>query len=336
MVMKQQVVIFGTGTHYLHHKYLLDNTWEVIAFADNDINKIGKKFEGKKVIAASDLTNNLKYSYIVVATTAKDQVIKQLLGMGISDEKIKVLNCYGLVEPQFVKTEVLQDGRTLFQIEDISFYCDTRSDYNVVQELYDDGSYYFRQRKHNYVVIDVGMNTGIAALYFAQLDWVSKVYGYEPFQETYLQATKNFLVNKQEIQNKIIFHNFGLDSKTVTKQINYHADFSGGMSTEYEADILDENIVEVKLLKADAVVKDIIDKNGSEKILLKVDCEGSEYSIFTDLYESNLLDKMDVILLEWHNAGKNALLERQLLDSGFLFVKHVGNGGRGFIYAGRG
>ena len=335
MVMKQQVVIFGTGTHYLHHKYLLDNTWEVIAFADNDINKIGKKFEGKKVIAASELTNNLKYSYIVVATTAKDQVIKQLLGMGISNEKIKVLNCYGLVEPQFVKTEVLQDGRTLFQIEDISFYCDTRSDYGVAQELYDDGIYYFKQNKYKYIVIDVGMNTAMAALYFAQNSWVTKVYGYEPFKETYLQAIQNIELNSNEIQNKILTYNYGLDNKASTKQINYCAEVSGGMSTEYETSIMSANTTQVILKKAELVLEEIIKTHSNNKILLKVDCEGSEYSIFTDLFNSKLLNNIDVILMEWHDAKRNKLLEKQLLESGFVFVKKIGNEGRGFIYATR-
>ena len=90
LLMKQQVIIFGTGTHYLLHKYLLDNNWEVIAFADNDIiNKIGKKFEEKMILSPQNLIDSMLYSYIVVATTARDQVIKQLLGMVFRMKRLK-------------------------------------------------------------------------------------------------------------------------------------------------------------------------------------------------------------------------------------------------------
>lgn len=331
--MKKKVIIFGTGSHYLHHKYLLDENWEVIAFADNDINKIGRRFEGKDIIDPKNLIYDVMYDYIIVATMVKDQVIKQLLSIGISNQTIKILNCYGLVDPNFLNVEVLDDGRSLFHIENISFYCDTRSDYNVVQELYDDGSYYFKQKNNKYTVIDIGMNTGIAALYFAKNDWVTAVYGYEPFNETYMQAIENFAINKLSIRNKIISHNFGLDDRASIKQINYNASFSGGMSTEYEAEILNENTTQVKLEKAEIIIKNIISNHSDNKILLKIDCEGSEYNIITNLYYAKLLSYVNVILLEWHDSSRNNQLEEQILDSGFSLIKNVGNGGRGFIYA---
>ena len=64
----------------------------------------------------------------------------------------------------------------------------------------------------NSIVIDIGMNVGIASLFFATLPHVEKVYAFEPFKAPYLRAMDNFKLNPA-LSAKIQAYNFGLSNK---------------------------------------------------------------------------------------------------------------------------
>jgi len=53
-----------------------------------------------------------------------------------------------------------------------------------------------------------------------------------------------------------------------------------------------------------------------EKIILKIDCEGSEYEILERLNDTGLLPRFDVIMIEWHIKG-TAPLRKILHDNNF-------------------
>ena len=55
-----------------------------------------------------------------------------------------------------------------------------------------------------------------------------------------------------------------------------------------------------------------------------MDCEGAEYEIFENLSESNLLGKIDVLIIEWHDKGAKSI-ENTLLKFGFnVFSRDLG------------
>lgn len=82
------IVVFGTGKSaekvlQAIHK----DTTNLIAYVDNNYNKHGKQYKGKEIIAPFSLME-VEYDYIVIAIIKYKPVRKQLLEMGIVENKI--------------------------------------------------------------------------------------------------------------------------------------------------------------------------------------------------------------------------------------------------------
>ncbi|NLG04002.1 MAG: hypothetical protein GX567_09275 [Clostridia bacterium] len=157
----QQVIVFGTGKHWENHRRLLRLDYEVIGFMDNNKSKQGMQYQGKNIYAPEQLFE-VNFDKLIVASTAKDVILRQLIDLGISTEKIEILNCCRLVDSKKYSSTINFDGSVDYHIENIFFRCNTRSDHNVVQEIFDDGNYNYTNQKDQFIVIDVGMNIGIA------------------------------------------------------------------------------------------------------------------------------------------------------------------------------
>ena len=92
--------------------------------------------------------------------------------------------------------------------------------------------------------------------------------------------------------------------------------------------------IETDVLICDASVEiiNILNENKDKKVIVKMDCEGAEYEILDNLYKSGVINKIDVILLEWHDKGFK-LIEDILLKSGFDFFAKDFSPVAGMVYA---
>jgi hypothetical protein len=61
-----------------------------------------------------------------------------------------------------------------------------------------------------------------------------------------------------------------------------------------------------------------IKANGNE-IILKMDCEGSEYDIFESLSSAKILPDFNFIIVEWHYKDPEKIFTA-LRDAGFVFM----------------
>jgi hypothetical protein len=69
------------------------------------------------------------------------------------------------------------------------------------------------------------------------------------------------------------------------------------------------------------------------KIILKIDCEGEEYSIFESIKSTTLLKNVTCIMLEWHERGTSDLLTiLTKFNFQYFLVPNV-NFNSGMIYA---
>jgi len=172
------------------------------------------------------------------------------------------------------------------------------------------------------VVIDIGANIGYSALWFAKNHFVEKVFAYEPVLPNYEQALISFKLNP-DLENKIELRNVGLSDRNCKTSIIYFRDHHTISSL-----LLDENNEKVKsekpirmdgieLVNACKIINGIIDfkEERNSQLLLKIDCEGSEYQII-NVFDARIWDSINVILMEIHGNNYQELLNT-LLEKGF-------------------
>ena len=191
----------------------------------------------------------------------------------------------------------------------------------VIEEIFINQLYDFRSQE-NYVVCDVGMNIAIASLYFASFDNVEKVYGYEPFLQTFERASENMALNT-ELAKKIIPFNYGLGDEAEWIEVPLPADgFLGGSTNAEFIEELPEELkkgsVKVEIKKIAQAIQEIKQKHPGCNIILKLDCEGAEYDILVELDKRNMINDIAVFMVEFHFKGKKTLVDILMRNNYFV------------------
>lgn len=195
-----------------------------------------------------------------------------------------------------------------------------------------DYAIYFKQEA---IVIDIGLNRGIASLFFATYPDVNKIYAFEPFKPTFELAKKNLALNPK-LGEKIQAFNFGLGKKDTTLQLSYMDTATGGMSTTHDVCQGKNNgrTETVAVRDSAGVIMPVLEEHYDKHIIVKCDCEGAEFEIFERLGEKRLIEKIDVILMEYHYNPPQKLVD-VLMDCDFSVRTKVlsQETNKGYIYA---
>ncbi|HEX4024220.1 MAG TPA: FkbM family methyltransferase [Steroidobacteraceae bacterium] len=204
----------------------------------------------------------------------------------------------------------------------------------TLREVYRDAVYRFHTMR-DCVVLDIGANVGVSALFFAEMPRVHRIVGYEPFAPTYAEMLANLALNPA-LAAKIRPVNAGVARAAATLSVEYcpsHTTIASvvGPLVLGERDRL---VTETICLHAAAdVVRDIRQQHPQLDLIAKVDCEGSEYEILEAWEAAGSLGQMSAILLEWHQRGAaplTAILER----NGYIcFAPGPRSGPAGMLYA---
>lgn len=205
------------------------------------------------------------------------------------------------------------EGKLILNLNshNVSFYIKNILNTFAINEVFIENAYNIDISKPS-TVIDIGMNIGDTAIYFALMPNVKEVFAFEPFKDTYEQAVYNFELNK-DLSEKIHPYNFGISDKNETiENILFSPENSGGMtsSKQYVKDIdihpIEKHTADIELKSVNEVFQKIFNET-KNKIILKIDCEGAEYEIFDALDKSGLINNIDYILLEYHYGSKKLL-----------------------------
>ncbi|MDI5950701.1 FkbM family methyltransferase [Flavobacterium yafengii] len=202
---------------------------------------------------------------------------------------------------------------------DLVIYVESADEFFILTEVFVENEYNFITNSKS-IVIDIGANIGVSSLFFSKLNYVEKIYAFEPVKGTFEQAQYNLSLNNK-IHKVEWIKNIGLGKEDYRDTFKYNKDSKGKVGVRSKLSSNSEKAVETEVQICDAsieiskILNDIKDK----KIILKIDCEGAEYEIFDNIYKSGVINQVDVILLEWHDRGSQ-LIEKILLDSGFEII----------------
>jgi FkbM family methyltransferase len=220
-------------------------------------------------------------------------------------------------------------------INDLKINLQTWEELFILDEVFINGVYNFKS-KEDFVFIDIGMNVGITSLYFSVKKNVKKIYAFEPFTPTFDQACLNIKQNKKEAI--IQCFNFGLSDEDKTLSLDYDPKHKGNMGKNgipSHLQLIGNEVRSEKIIlkNIEEVFKKILDEDSTHRIVCKIDCEGAEYEIISKLSTSNLLKKIDVLFLEWHFKGPDAITLALLEQNYNLFSFDEFNEAAGMVYA---
>lgn len=218
---------------------------------------------------------------------------------------------------------------------DLSIYVESIEEFHILNEIFVRDDYTFISNSKA-IVIDIGANVGITSLFFSLFDYVDKIYGFEPVKDTFEQAQYNLILNAK-IHKVEWIKNIGLGRNSRKELFLFDKYCKGntglrGKSSPSYANNDNAREREVQIEEATLEISKIIKEKKGRKVIVKMDCEGGEYEILENLYETGMINQIDVLLLEWHDKGSQ-IIEEILLNSGFdFFLRDLGSIA-GMIYA---
>jgi FkbM family methyltransferase len=145
----------------------------------------------------------------------------------------------------------------------------------------------YKARKNIRVVIDIGSNIGISALYFLTRNKYCKCYLFEPDPDNIKKLNENLLNFKDRYE----LRECAVANETGTKKFGRDPmGRCGGLSRKTG------DYIYVRLCHINDALRDILKTNDTIDIL-KIDVEGEEFEILQAI-EQKLLDKIKIIYLE--------------------------------------
>jgi FkbM family methyltransferase len=207
---------------------------------------------------------------------------------------------------------------------DVRVRIETVEELQILREIYLDGIYNF-DLSGPLLIVDIGMNVAYASLYFADRHPDSIICGYEPFGPTFACALANIQLNPF-LERRIRMQPFGLSDCDRTVRLPYSSKWRGsvGLYGVYPGTaILTDRLEDCHLKDVAVELEKLVHEFPGRRIVLKVDCEGSEYSIIDRLSDVGLLRKIDLMMIECHRRAQHhdpVGLAQFLAKQGFAFV----------------
>lgn len=345
--MKIPILVYGVGNFYLQHEKEIQEKYEVVGFVD----KKGGNYRNNKIYTNINECD-LVYEKILIMSskiTICFEMISRAISENVDFKRIVLGIAFFGKYNQLNEISVSKEGHMLLSNGKMCINVISEDEFiNTVDVLLRDCYNYSLAGNSNEIVIDVGMNIGDSTLYFLKKEKVKKVYAFEPIRGTYYRALEN-LEEYVNTENLSVF-NFGLSNTTEKRKILCNEKMSCGQSTNLSVneDAIStyrrwgliaesentEEIIDVK--KSSEVIKKICLENIECKKVLKMDCEGEEFVIIKDLFDNDILQMIDFIMLEWHYMYPNIIYEC-LKKRKFSYYSNISDVDRnmGYIYAWR-
>lgn len=176
---------------------------------------------------------------------------------------------------------------------------------NLFNEIFVNGEYYFPKSNDitPKVIYDCGANIGFTMVFFKILFPDVKVVSFEPNPVAFYYLNKN--ISSNSFKN-VYAYQLALSNINDEIELFFDRDNLATASLNQGRDIFD-NSVKVKTVLLSDFVK------SEDKIdILKIDVEGAEIDVFSDLKSKGLLSKTVTYMIEYHNFGDVSVLQNFL------------------------
>ncbi len=147
----------------------------------------------------------------------------------------------------------------------------------------------------NSTVVDIGANIGTFSIFAAFSAKNTKVYAYEPADETFTLLKEN--VETNHLENTIKLFKLGVSGRKETRQ--FYLSEKSVWHSFYQTDEK-QSVREISCIS----MKDVFNDNNIKTIdVLKLDCEGAEYEILYNIPDE-YFSRIKNIRMEYENKSK--------------------------------
>lgn len=281
-------------------------------------------------------THAFSVRYNRIATVA-DSTVDGLVNNPFYEKNLSQLLRYTYIGAKLTP----RDDGVVLEWMGAKFIVKNVEDFQLIHEIFISGAYNFAL-SGEVCAIDVGMNVGLASLYFARRPEVRIVHAFEPFSRPFARALENFALNP-ELGSKIKPNNVGLAGASEALEVTSREDATIGSSIRGRGSS-GTALETIRIQEASGALRPLIQEavRNKQAVVFKMDCEGSEFAVIEALNRAYLLRSIDIFMIEshqWWSADKsNTTIVDSLLANGF-FVFDFFNLNRpeaSMIYAARG
>lgn len=264
-----------------------------------------------------------------------DRLIKS---QNLNDQKAILKNSYYYIfnlEAKFgeVKIENKESGFIIY-FSDYQLYIDNEESLYILNEIFFEDEYEFISSE-KFVLFDIGGNVGYASVYFANFNNIETVYLFEPVKDSFDLAEINIKLN--DLDGKVKAFNFGLGDHERREEFWFSKDAKGNTGIRgllspalKRKRNLEKRIVTLK--DTSKIIGELFQSHLDQKLAIKIDAEGSEYEILENLKKSRFLEKVDLMIIEWHDLGPEMLISI-LKNFNFIVMQRKINKISGLLYA---
>jgi FkbM family methyltransferase len=193
----------------------------------------------------------------------------------------------------------------------------------LFRETFVDLDYYFEARSDTPTILDCGSNIGMSILFFKALYPKATIVGFEPGSATFAALEKNVQANRLQ---DVTLHRaaVGGEDKPVSF---FETSAAGSLTASVEPERGTEGQTVVDQVRLSRFIDRRID-------LLKLDVEGAEFAVLSDLIASNTLAMIDQMIIEYHHhirasEDKLARFLSMLETNGYGYQLRAFHGSRG-------
>ena len=156
--------------------------------------------------------------------------------------------------------------------------------------------YFFETKNANVKILDCGANIGMSVLYFKMLYPNSKIIAFEPNPHAFALLKEN--INQNNLKDVTIY-NVGLSDKPGTADFYYLPRDLASLKGSISAHCNEGQLIKITVECLSDYLKE------TQYDLVKIDVEGAELSILQDLVTTEVLNKSDKYIIEYHHKMKH-------------------------------